>query len=91
MPDIPYKKDVPDYRTIVPGVWSDLLNDASVTFDSNNDAVRVNIKNLDELKLILVNAFLATNDQNNQIIEQLRLLNIRFEEAYATKIKECDV
>ena len=49
MPEIPFKKSVPDYRTVVPGVWSDIQDAWIASFEGVNDdsEVRVNIKNLE--------------------------------------------
>lgn len=93
MPNKPLKKDVPHDRTIVPGVWSDLLDDASVTFDIDEEtgAVRVNIKNLTELADLLQTALSRIVDQNSVIIKQLCLLNVRFEEMAATEIDMDDI
>lgn len=93
MADKKYKKDVPEDRTIVPGVWSDLLDDASVTFDidKSTGAVRVNIKNLEEFGLLLEQILARLVDQNSVIIKQLCLLNVRFEEIAQTRINDKDV
>jgi len=93
MPEIPFKKPVPDFRTIVPGVWSDVLDDVSVTFDidENTGEVRVNIKNLTEIGALLAGFFIKLTDQNEQTISQLRLLNARIEEMGNTGISLKDV
>ena len=46
MPKIPFKKDVPDYRTVVPGIWSDTMNDMSASYtvlDPTSTAKKVDI------------------------------------------------
>ena len=35
MPVIPYKKPVPEFRTVVNGIWSDILNDWSASFETS--------------------------------------------------------
>tara|TARA_R110000772_G_scaffold246660_1_gene360368 strand:- start:745 stop:1380 length:636 start_codon:yes stop_codon:yes gene_type:complete len=46
---IPFKKPVPEYRTVVGGIWSDILNAWNASFEGDGDTSeqRVNIKNLD--------------------------------------------
>ena len=89
MPDIPYKKEVPDYRTIVPGVWSDILNEWSESL--NNGAQSVSITNTDDLLKLLILSMMESESISRDILEQSLLLNARFEETFNTRIKETDL
>lgn len=93
MPEIPFDREVPDYRTIVPGTWSDILNAQLASFQGNAEwsQVRVDVINTDELASTTAIYAQAQESYLCAIAEQLRLLNARFEEAFQTKIKAEDV
>ena len=88
-----YKNQVPESRTIVPGIWSDILDNWKDTFVNieNGTSQKVTIDNISELMLILTKAFIESEDQNARILEQLRLMNMRIEEAFNTRINEGDL
>lgn len=50
MPEIPFNRDVPEYRTIVPGWWSDLLNAQLASYEGVGEfsEQRVNVKKTSE-------------------------------------------
>ena len=88
-----WKKPVPTDRTVVDGIWSDILDDWSNSFvnDGDQSALGVNIKNSSKIiaEFFKVNFILV--EQNQEIITQLKLLNLRIEEAYNTKLNERDI
>lgn len=93
MPEIPFKQPVPDHRTIVPGVWSDILNNWLVSFDVDGDSteVRVNLRNLGEISALLALSLSKIHDQQAEIVNELKLLNLRTEEMGNTRITERDI
>lgn len=124
MPEIPFRQPVPDYRTIVDGIWSDILDKWLASFESANGVeteVRSKITNASELSgdiaAGITSVTLSTDVGNgaelaNQIspvvafeisktmiaqevllrrlLEEIRLLNLRFEEAFDTRITGID-
>ena len=92
--EIPFKVDVPPYRTIVNGVWSDIQNSWIASFDyssSTTTEVRVNVKNDAELAKTLQTAQLDNTILLKAIYRQLKLMNARIEEAFNTTLDEVDV
>ena len=88
-----FKKPVPESRTIVDGIWSDLLDDWSDTFASSESGTvqKVNVDNMAGLIAALVKLAITQDSQNDEIINQLKLLNVRFEEMAGTKINLNDI
>lgn len=88
-----FKKAVPESRTIVPGNWSDLLDDASVVFDASGNVteVRVNLKNLTELGALFAAAMTQLHAQNDTIITELKLTNMHLAEIGETGLTLDDV
>ncbi len=91
--EIPYRRDVPDHRTIVNGIWSDILNAWLASFDGEgeNSEVRVNVKNQEELLSDISEKFRDYYDVQTQILKQLMLLNARLESKLQTSISDEDL
>lgn len=92
--EIPFRTDVPEYRTIVNGVWSDIQNSWIASFDYSSDStseVRVNIKNDSALANTIQTAQLENTMLLYSLEKQIKLLNARIEEAFSTGINEKDI
>ena len=86
-----FKKDVPVDRTVVPGTWSDVLDDWSDSFITDGTSQNVVITNLSELLVVMTQAVTSLECSNIKILTQLELLNTRIEEAFATGIDKGDL
>lgn len=89
-----YKKPVPEDRTIVDGIWSDILDDWSSTFDTNESGEtyqKIIDKDAQKLQEMLSESNAAIFVLGVKILNQLKLLNARIEEAFDTKIKDHDI
>lgn len=65
-------------------------NDTLTSDIVNERSFKVSIDNLTELYQLTAASLVDSNSVNKKILEQLRLLNNRFEEAFNTKISEID-
>ena len=88
-----FKKPVPESRTIVPGTWSDILDAWLASFDAEGSEteVRVNLKNLGEITSLLALSFSRMQEQNDEMIAELKLLNARLEHGFETALEPSDV
>lgn len=98
--EIPFIVNPPDYRTIVPGVWSDILNAWIMSFRVTENGVEgstvtvsqnASITNLDELENTFEIALIDLKSTMSEVRKQLQLLNLRFEEAFNTGITRGDI
>lgn len=98
--EIPFLAPVPDYRSVVPGVWSDILNAWILSFRVTENGVEgssitvsqnASITNLDELENTFEIALIDLTSTMNEVRKQMELLNLRFEEAFDTGISRGDI
>lgn len=71
----------------LPGIFSDLLTSEKI----GDRKFKVSVENLSEIGKLLTISLLKTHEQNDLIIQELKLLNLRFEEMAETKITKDDI
>jgi shikimate kinase len=89
-----YKQPVPDSRTIVNGIWSDILDNWISSFDVSEELeteLRVNLKNLTELESSSAFVLSGIAETLAEIRNEIRLLNARLESQIETGIDNGDV
>tara|TARA_R110000851_G_scaffold182202_1_gene331305 strand:- start:138 stop:434 length:297 start_codon:yes stop_codon:yes gene_type:complete len=88
-----YRKPVPGDRTIVPGFWSDLLDEFKASFNIDGDEVslKTSISSLGPLETLLLIEMTKLTSINGAIVTQLKLMNARLESALDTSINEHDL
>jgi len=88
-----FKKPVPADRTIVDGIWTDILDDWSSSFlnDESGTHQKVNISNPNDFLVLLAKSLIESESKSAKILEQMQLLNMRFEEVFETKLDERDL
>lgn len=91
-----------DDRTLAPGIPTDAWehdgdngnqlgrNPKLIVDVSKSENLDVSIANLTEISRVLTVSLLDISSLNNKILEQLVLLNNRFEETFDTKLTEAD-
>ena len=89
-----YKQPVPDNRTIVNGIWSDILDNWISSFDVSEELeteLRVNLKNLTELESSGTFVLSGIAETLTEIRNEIRLLNARLESQIDTGIDNGDI
>lgn len=89
-----FKKDVPVDRTVVLGTWSDILDDWSHSFLTDDDgktSQQVALHNISavihEFKALQISQL----EVDSEILTEIKLLNKRFEFAFETNINREDL
>ena len=68
-----------------------IVADGGIPIDGATDSVKVKTVNKVELEDPVVSALFTLTSATNGILDQMKLLNARFEEAFNTKIDERDI
>ena len=68
-----------------------IIADGGIPIDGSTESVKVKTVNKVELEDPVVSALFTLTSATNGILDQMKLLNARFEEAFKTKIDERDI
>lgn len=89
-----YRKPTPENRTIVQGIWSDLLDLVLTAIkDGGGDDVALKVEIQNKVESIAAEMMDSRSTARNLelIYQELRLLNARFEELHETDINHEDL
>ena len=68
-----------------------IVADGGIPIDGETDSVKVSTVGDVELEEPIFRAILDLTSMNSKILEQMKLLNARFEESFDTKLNEGDL
>lgn len=89
-----YRNSTPENRTIIQGFWSDLMDVFRAAFKDDggvNTSLKVTTVNDQTLDSTAIDAIYSLEQTNRKLLNEIKLLNARFEEAYETSIKQEDL